>query len=307
MAAASEIRPAGMRIVEFFADTPLGEEILEGVMGGGIAGLSQVGSGKSAGQIALETAAAMLGGVAIGAAGRRIGGALGRRVHAAPLQDQGGTLAMIGRTFGNETTAKGLKENAVMGREAIKESLLRQTSAAMAKEAVADPAGFAARYGVAPEQFQSMVGVVDGGRGVAAALKAMETMTPEQRQALAGPLLEQLKKYEQIEQAIAQRAHDNFDETVRRVVSDRGKYAQEVEDLAPGMGEVVDRLLQGLDRPVQAVTGEHVGKAIGRFMGDEVGVLGGLAAGSLLAQQLGIENPKDQRIRELEQQLAGRG
>ena len=63
--------------------------------------------------------------------------------------------------------------------------------------------------------------------------------------------------------------------------------------------------MRSLMNPVQPVTGEHVGRAVGRFIGDEVGVLGGLAAGSLLAQQLGIDSPKDQKIRELEQQLKG--
>lgn len=299
-----ESRPAGLKIVEFFTNTPLGEEVLDGVMGGSVAGLSQVGSDKSAGQIGLETAAAILGGIGMGAAGRRIGARIGRAVHKDPLKDQGSMPAFIGRTFGNDTTAKGLKENAIMGREALKESILQDTSMRMAREAVENPQGFAAKYGVTPETFSKYAEQVKAGRMTAGAMKAVESMPPEQRKELLNKMAQQ---YSEVEDAIGTAAYSSFDEKLKHLVQNRDTAGQSVEEVfgVKGLGDVVSRSLEGLDRPVQEVTGAHVGKAIGRFIGDEVGVLGGMAGGSLLAQQLGIESPKDVRIRELERQLAG--
>lgn len=312
-------RPAGMRILEFFTETPLGEEILEGGGGGLMAGLSQVGSDKSPGQIALETAAAMLGGVAVGKAGRHIGAWAGKRMHDRALKDQGGTLAFIGRTFGNETTGKGLKENAIMGREAIKEAIVKKTSSQMAMEAMEDPGAFLGKYGVDPKLFLSQVETVGSGRQVAAALNALEQMPPAQREALLKQAREGMGGYEAVENLIARQAHQGFDATIREAAENSEKIGREFAgefnkmagEGAPAgvgdfLGEKISKALTGMDRPVQEVTGEHVGKAVGRFIGDEVGVLGGMATGSLLAQQLGMESPKDRKIRELEQQLRGR-
>jgi hypothetical protein len=48
-----------------------------------------------------------------------------------------------------------------------------------------------------------------------------------------------------------------------------------------------------------------VGTAIGRVLGDEIGVLGGLGLGMLAGQQLGLQTPKDREIERLKQELAG--
>lgn len=310
-------RPAGLKVIEFFTETPLGEEILEGGGGGLLTGLSQIGSDKSPGQIALETAAAMIGGVVMGSAGRKIGARIGKRVHRNPLKDQGGMPATIGRMMGNETTGKGMKEMAIMGREAIKDSLISQTSSRMINEAMNDPAMFAKRYGIDPKEFLNQAEAVGMGNKAAAAMRTLEAMPPEQREAFIKGIRGKMSQYEAVENLIANQAHSNFDDTVRnlannseRIGSDVSKLFNEVEGadgMADFMGSKVSRALEGLDRPVEDVTGEHVGRAVGRFIGDEVGILGGMAMGSLLAQQLGMESPKDRRIRELEKQLSGAG
>jgi len=302
-------RPAAVKIIEFFTDTPLGEEILEGGGGGLIAGLSQVGTDKSPGQIALETATAMLGGIALGKAGRGIGAKLGKRIHKGELQNP--TLQFIGRTFGNETTAKGLKQNALLGRELIKDELLSEASSRLAREAVSDPEFFMSRYGVPAEQFQEYVSKVQTGQRGAALAKTLESMPPEQRKAITEALMQKLGPYEEVEKLIRGTAHNNFDENIARFMANREKVADEIKEIVgEGQGDILShmfsRVTSGLDAPVQPVTGEHLGKAIGRFAGDEIGILGGMAAGSLLAQQLGMESPKDRRIRELEAQLQGR-
>jgi hypothetical protein len=303
-------RPAAVKIIEFFTDTPLGEEILEGGGGGLIAGLSQVGTDKSPGQIALETATAMLGGIALGKAGRGIGAKLGKRIHKGELQNP--TLQFIGRTFGNETTAKGLKQNALLGRELIKDELLSEASSRLAREAVSDPEFFMSRYGISAEQFQDYASRVQMGQRGAAVAKTLESMPPEQRKAISETLMKKLGPYEEVEQLIRGTAHNNFDENIARFMANREAIAGEIGEAAGGqygeaLGDMFSRITSGLDAPVQQVTGEHLGKAIGRFAGDEVGILGGMAVGSLLAQQLGMESPKDKKIRELEDRLARGG
>jgi len=65
------------------------------------------------------------------------------------------------------------------------------------------------------------------------------------------------------------------------------------------IGDVVESLLK---KPTE-ITGEHLGRAVGRFAGDEIGAVAGMQLGALAAGGLGIENSKDKKIRELEQQL----
>lgn len=295
-------RPAGLKLVEFFGNTPLGEEILEGTIGGLMAGASQLGSDQPLGQTALETAAAIAGGIAMGKLGRSIGARLGRRVHPNPLEDQGGALAFVGRLGGMETTAKGLKEQGLVGRDAVKEAIMNMSSADLAREALENPIEFARKYGIEAEQLQAMAPKVSQGRMTAAVLDNLGRMDPKARE----ELLRQAGLYEKVEKLIQQKAYQDFDGIVGVATKNRNEIGDEVDSVLPGLGDMLSRALKDIDRPTTAITGEHVGRAAGRFIGDEVGILGGLAAGQLLAQQLGMENPKDKQIRELQAQLAQR-
>ena len=51
------------------------------------------------------------------------------------------------------------------------------------------------------------------------------------------------------------------------------------------------------------VSGEMVGRGLGRIFGDEVGIGGGALIGALAAQQMGMESPKDREIRMLKKEL----
>ena len=65
----------------------------------------------------------------------------------------------------------------------------------------------------------------------------------------------------------------------------------------------IGKHIQDLLNPVAPVTGEQVGRAAGRVLGDEIGVLGGLAAGGLIADQLDLTDPRDKTIKMLREQL----
>lgn len=290
---------AGSRLVNYFLTDPRGEEILEGVMGGGMAGLSQIGTGASPGEIALKTASAIAGGIGMGMLGRRIGAKIGARVHEQPLRDQQGMLAMIGRTTGSESTAAGLRDQGKMMKSAVQEGLMRETSSAMARQAAEDPIGFAKQYGITAEQMERMLPGVNAGRTVSTAAQMLRDMPEAQRKLVVNELM---KEYEAVENAIAAKASGSIDELIREVAN-----AKDIKDLKiPGSDRDVSSVLESLLTPTPPVTGEHIGRAAGRFIGDEVGVLGGLALGEVASRALGMEDPREQRIRELEKQLAGR-
>lgn len=284
---------AGQRLIEFFTLNPLGEELLEGTMGGAMAGAAQLGSDQSMAQTALETAAAIAGGIGMGMLGRRLGARVGKAIHKQPLSNQQGMAASIGRLGGSETTAQGVKHQGQMMKSAIQQGLLEETSSRMVREAAEDPAAFARRYGISAELLNSQLPQVQAGQRAAAAARMVEQMPPEQRKAVLDKIL---SKYQEVEQAIAREASGSVDDMIQAAST-----AMAGEKLGSrDIGEALQSLLQ----PVPPVTGEHVGRAVGRFLGDEVGIMGGLMGGSLLAGALGLESPKDKKIRELEAQLA---
>lgn len=301
-------RKAGSQLISFFLNDPLGEELLEGTAGGLIAGASQLGSDQTLGQTALETAAAIAGGIGLGMAGRRLGAMAGKQLHKGPLKQQDSIVANLARTLGSETTASGLRDQGVVTKSAIQEALVNETSARLAREAIDDPVEFAKRYGVSAEQFAQVLPNVKAGRTAAAAAEALQAMPPELRE----QALKKLSEYEAVEKLITQKAAGSMDESIRDAAA---AFDRVQGDLDPSDLEAIKEVLKGrnpsdairsLLNPAPPITGEHVGRAVGRVIGDEVGVLGGLALGSVLAQQLGMDSPKDRKIRELEEQLAGR-
>jgi hypothetical protein len=302
-------RKAGSQLIGFFLHDPLGEELLEGTVGGLMAGASQLGSDQTLGQTALETATAIAGGIGLGMAGRRLGAMAGKRLHKGPLKEQDSMVANLARTLGSETTAGGLRDQGVVMKTAVQEALVNETSAQLAREAMSNPAEFAKRYGMSAEQFTQLLPAVKTGRTAAAAAEAMKSMPPE----LKEQALKKLSEYEAVEKLLTGQAAGSMDELIQSVASSVDRLQK---DLDPSDLEGLQAVLQGrnpsdairsLLNPAPPITGEHVGRALGRMIGDEVGILGGLATGSLLAQQLGIESPKDRKIRELEQQMQGAG
>lgn len=301
-------RKAGTKLLQFFLTDPLGEEILEGSLGGLMVGASQIGSDQPLGQTALETAAAIAGGIGLGAAGRRIGARLGKRIHGDALKDQSGMMATLGRVMGSETTAEGVKQQGRQMRSLVEQGLMNESAAQMMKEVVADPVAFQAKYKIDPKDFETMVSSVMAGRAASGAVKSYAELSPEQRAGILQQIQPILDKYGNVERAVAENAVNSLDGTINGLAAQLKKAAEQegLDGDKRKMLSDIGGFVQGMNMPVSPVTGEHVGRAIGRFIGDEVGIIGGMAVGSLLSQQLGMESPKDRQIRELEKQLAGR-
>lgn len=316
------MRNAGDMLLWLMTD-PLGEEITEGTIGGLLAGASQLGTGQDLGATALSTATAIAGGIGMGMLGRRLGRRIGEAVHPKELKDQTGIVATLARLGGSETTAKGFQQQGAVSKEAIKQAILENTTSKMAYEAAVDPAAFAQRYGIEAKQFEQMLPKIKGGQQVQLALNTMQQMPVDERKAMADALLSQ---YTAVENAVTKQAAGGIDEVLANIAKLNSKETQDklLSQLSadpefqaqapPGFQDAMRKVSQGIGSaaegmlgPVEPVTGAHVGQAIGRFIGDEVGILSGLAVGNIAAQQLGFESPKDRQIRELQEQLAQRG
>ena len=90
------------------AGNELFQEGMEGVMGGGLAGLGLLGTDTPLPQVAIQTLAGMALGTGIGMLGNRAGAAIGRMIHKDALKDQNGLLATVGRLARQKTLVKGL-------------------------------------------------------------------------------------------------------------------------------------------------------------------------------------------------------
>lgn len=277
------------------------QEGIEGVMAGGTAGLSLIGSDTPASQIALQTLGGIAGGVGIGLLGKNIGAAIGKRLHPQALKNQSGLLASIGRLTGQKTLAGGGAETMRYAKGQIKQELKQQTSAQLLNEALQNPQAFAGKYGVDAETFKkyhTAVGAVGQGR---AGLEMLENLSPEQRQQMGKGLQDLMNQgFNQVENLINVQAAANMDNNIAKMAMlQKGKTVPGIE---MDMGEAFEKLLQG----PKEITGEHIGRAVGRFAGDEIGVITGMGLGGVLSGALGIKSEKDKKIEELERQL-GRG
>ena len=284
------------RVVNFFLTNPLGEEIGEGVMGGAIAGMSQVGTDSTPQEIALKTVGAIAGGIGLGMAGRRLGAAIGKKINPNALKNQEGMLASFGRLMGSESTVEGAKHQAQMMKSVVQESLIKETSSAMIEEALNNPNAFAAKYGVTADQFQQAIPYVQQGRKAAAAAKTFEALPEKERHELVHNVM---NTYKQVEEAVTTNAANSIDESIKRMANNPD--AKNIK--IPGTDKTMSSMFESLLHTAPPITGENVGRAIGRFAGDEIGVIAGLAGASALAGPLGIQSPKDIKIKELEQQL----
>lgn len=275
------------------------QEGIEGIMAGGTAGLSLIGSDTPAPQIALQTLGGIAGGVGIGLLGKNIGAAIGKRLHPQALKNQSGLLASIGRLTGQKTLASGGTETMRYAKGQIKQELKQQTSAQLLNEALQNPQAFGAKYGVDAETFKkyhTAVGAVGQGR---AGLEMLENLSPAQRQQMGKGIQDLMNQgFNQVENLINVQAAANMDNNIAKMAMlQKGK---KVPGIEMDMGEAFQKLLQG----PKDITGEHLGRAVGRFAGDEIGVITGMGLGGALSSALGIKSEKDKKIEELESQLA---
>ena len=305
---------AGAKLFAFL-NTPMGEEVTEGVLGGGLAGGALLGTDTPLEQIALQTALAMGGGVGFGMAGRRVGEMIGNQIHKDPLKNQEGLIATAARILGNETTMGGLKEQGTVFKDSMQEELYKQKSADMIEEAINNPAEFSTKYGIDADQFMAMAPNVTAGREAAQLITSLNAMPPEMRQAMTEELIKSYKpeidQYRQVEQLVGSKAAGSIDEGLNNFIEkleklensdspDAKQKSQLIEQMAGGKGS---EYLKSLSTPTKPITGGNVGRMIGRLLGDEIGILAGMAAGGVLAQGMGIESAKDVQIRKLQEQL----
>lgn len=280
-------RPAGAALLEW-AQTPMGEEILEGTVGGLMAGVPLFFvQDQDKGQAALMTAGAVLGGIGVGMAGRRIGRAIGKQVHPEALADQEDFLATAARTLGNESTAEGLQQQGRMMRGQVADYLVNRQAAKMVANG---------------EVSEELINELKGVRGLHSVMDSYGSMTPEQRSAVRTEMMnqmgltpEKLAQLSEIEEKLTKGAADSMDDDLR----DFARKMQEYEEAPPGASAFATGLLNA----PEAVTGEHVGAMLGRIGGDEIGILGGMGLAGLLSAQMGMQSPKDMEIARLKEQL----
>ena len=287
----------GKKFLDFFIHNPVGEEILEGTTGGLLAGGALIGTEQSPEEIALKTGAGIVGGIGLGMAGRRIGAVAGKRIKPTELKDQQGMLASAARTIGSETTAEGIKQQGAVMKNLVQESLIKQSSHALIKEARQNPHVFAKKHGIDPTEFQSILPLVLKGREAAAVANTYQNVSPQQRKQIKDQVSGAYKK---VEDLIATDASVNMDKHLLEMAADP-KY-QNV-DVGLGEGLNIGKHIKDLLNPTTPVTGEQVGRGVGRILGDEIGILGGLVAGGLVADQLDLTDPRDKTIKMLREQL----
>ena len=270
MGVIGRFRPAAERFLQFM-NTPMGEEVLEGVTAGGLTGLALLTSGQPIEQTALQTALAMAGGIGVGMAGRRVGAAAGRKIHPQAYADQSGMIANVSRSVGQEGVFTGMKESLSHAGGEMRKVLRTNTIDALEDAFKANPVALAKEFNMTPDKFEEILPLLR---------KADDVVTPMSAESI-----------------------DDFAKLLKtdsqRMQSDGSQTGDVSKLIADAKGGIANILTSG-SKPI---TGEHTGRALGRMFGDEIGVGLGLGTGALIGQQMGWESDKDRQIRLLEEQL----
>lgn len=290
--------------------TPVGEEVLEGVLGGAMVGGPMfLDSDKSTGQAALTTASTIAGGIALGMAGRRLGAAVGKRLHPGAVKNN--VMQMIGRTAGQETIGEAIDKNVAYFKGVVKEKLLdheRKTVlsdfAQMNKEDFArvhpgiarlnlsgEDLRRAAEQGASPEGIKKLNSVLEAAD--AFGKNATDAQVTAVKKDLLGLASEGVSAFEK---EMANDVALDLEGRLQRLINEDPDWKKHAERLGVDIGPIINA--KDAD-----VTGEHVGRAFGRVFGDEAGILAGYALAGAAADQLGVKSAKDARIEELEAQL----
>lgn len=273
------------------------------------AGQSLAASGSSLPQVLMQTGGAIAGGFTLGVLGKKIGARIGKAIHKDPLQNQSGPLALLGRTLGQETLQQGIQQQMAHSKGVIKQQLKEETSAALLNEALQSPQSFAAKYGINPEDFKKYHEAARVASKARATLETIENLPSktkkefiEQQQAAMDPV------FTQIEELIGTKAAESIDERLKRVAAKASSYKVDSNDPQAAtlnyMKNQVAGVAEGMLGPTTAITGEHIGRAVGRYAGDEIGIAVGLGLGGMASGALGFKSEKDKKIQELQDQLA---
>jgi hypothetical protein len=300
------------QFLSFFIHNPMGEEILEGTAGGLLAGAGTAAGGDiEFGDALIRTGSAIAGGIGLGMAGRRLGAKIGKKIQPKPLKDQDSIVASVARVTGSETTMEGVKAQGNVVKTLAEKALVDNSVYDMLQMAKNNPVKFQKKYNISPEAMIKNANKVKFGPERMAFLNMYKDIDPKKRKLLTDQALEQMglgKEFGKVEKAVRKDAINNIDAFIE------GAKAGELD--SPLMKETLQKygsktgsissFMTDMMSPNKPVTGEEVGRAIGRMAGDEIGVLGGLGVGSLISSGLGIDSPKDKQIKELEKKLLNR-
>lgn len=296
------------QFLSFFIHNPLGEEILEGTAGGLLAGAGTAAGGDTTFADALvKTGSAVAGGIGFGIAGRRLGARIGRKIQPKALKDQDSMVASLARMGGSETTVEGMKSQGNMLKATVEKGLVDESVYGLVKEAKANPIEFQKRYNINPESMLKHANNVKYGNTGLSFLNMYKDLDPKKRKVLTDQVLQQagIEEFGQVENVVRKNAANSIDNIINAAKSGEldNDLTKELLKKSGSKGGSISSLVTDMMSPKKPVTGEEVGRFVGRVAGDEIGVLGGLGVGSMISSSLGIDSPKDKTIKELEKKL----
>ena len=300
------------QFLSFFIHNPLGEEILEGTAGGLLAGAGTAAGGDTTFADALvKTGSAIAGGIGFGIAGRRLGARLGKKIQPKALKDQDSMVASLARMGGSETTVEGMKSQGNMLKATVEKGLIDESVYDMLQMAKSNPVEFQKKYNISPEAMIKNANKVKYGADGMTFLNMYKDLDPKKRKLLTDQALEQMglgEEFGRVEKAVRKDAVtsvDSFLEAAKAGELDNDITKELLQKTGSKSGSVAG-LVTDMMSPRKPVTGEEVGRFLGRVARDEIGVLGGLGVGSVISSGLGIDSPKDKQIKELEKKLLNR-
>jgi hypothetical protein len=262
---ATTTRPAGTKLMNFL-QSGLGEELFEGVGPAVLIGGSQLFDENVPTEQALTNTALMATlGTGIGMGGRNAGAYIGRKLYDKPIKNP--HLAQLGGSIGQKGMFEGLQQGLAQHVGQMRDIERAQAASRVRRMADADPSALAKHLGIPSDKIDEILPLV----------RKLDSYIENDLKGIDG-MGKGMKK-----QAEVFRAKDN----------------DGAQHLANGLSSMSDAILSG----PREVTGEHLGRAVGRIFGDEIGITSGLALGTVIGDQVGWMSPQQLEIKKLEKKV----
>ena len=256
---------AGTKLINFM-QSGLAEELAEGVVPAVLIGGAQLFDENVPTEQALTNTALMAAmGTGVGMGARGAGAYIGKKIYDKPIKNP--HVNQIFGSLGQQGVFQGMQQGIAQNVHQMRKMQRGMAEDRVKMMAQLSPEDLAKVLKVSPDKIDDLL-----------------------------PLVKRLDEH--LESEVK-----GIDSLAEKVGEAAEKMKGHKNDAVAHMGNAADAFSQAVKHGPQDVTGEHIGRGIGRVAGDEIGIAAGLGIGTMIGDQMGWMSPQQLEIKKLEKKI----